>query len=82
MKTKNEMGKSRVGKLIDVFYDICHDCYVTWDVEVCKESSCYSDVLQLWHEFAVEAAHCVACEEARISLLEVVVDLAQDGQQV
>ena len=40
-----------------------------------------ADVLEPGHQLAVEAAHCVAGEEARALATEVLVDLAQMGHQ-
>jgi len=36
----------------------------SWYLEVAEECSCNSDVLKLWHELAIKAAHGVSCEEA------------------
>ena len=44
--------------------------------EVCEEFAGYSDVLQLGHELTIKATHSFTSEEARLFLLEVVVDLA------
>ena len=54
----------------------------TRNVEICKEFAGNSDVLQLRHELTIKAAHSFTSEEARLFLLEVIVDLAQDGQQI
>ena len=56
--------------------------FLTRDVEVCEEFAGDSDVLQLGHQLAIKAAHCLASKEARLLLLQVVIDLAQDRQQI
>lgn len=50
--------------------------YHTRNVKVCEEFPCDSDVLQFGHELTIKTAHCFTGEEARLFLLEMVVDLA------
>lgn len=42
-----------------------------------KDLTSHSDVLQLGHELAVKAAHCVSCEEPCPSLSKVIIDFAE-----
>lgn len=54
------------------------NCYCK-QVNGCKGcvSTCYPDVLQARHQFAVEATHGVSCEKAAGFLAQVFVDLTQ-----